>query len=144
VVPLARDAVEIGAYLVERFGFEREPASRPTLTARTTPAPSSTRRCLVTAWRVRRVPSVSRAIERGSPSTSLASSNSRVSSPSAANTAALDLSCAASLRGIRFVEVPGDVLELDLPTLGVLGEHHGAAMRRHAGELSGPVRAALA
>src|SRR6202167_4626445 len=49
---------------------------------------SSTRRCLVTAWRVSFVPSVNSAIEYRCPLHNLESSESRVSSPSAAKIAA--------------------------------------------------------
>src|SRR5262245_55104401 len=59
------------------------------------PAPSSTRRCLLIACRVRREPCASCEIERGDPATSVVTRPRRVASPSAANTAARPSSSAA-------------------------------------------------
>src|SRR5579859_5009853 len=60
----------------------------------TTPASSSTRRCLVIAWRVSVEPSASREIDCGGPLASLPTSDSRVPSPSAAKT---DARCSKSV-----------------------------------------------
>src|ERR1700733_8508418 len=62
---------------------------------RTIPAFSSTRRCLVIAWRVTFEPSASCEIDRRSPAQSLASSDNLVSSPRAAKTGAC-ARCAAT------------------------------------------------
>ena len=64
VVPLLGDLVQVGAHIIDRArGSSSNRLSRPTRTRRTMPAPSSTRRCLLTAWRVRVVPAVSRAMD---------------------------------------------------------------------------------
>src|SRR5262245_17449312 len=52
------------------------------------PASSSTRKCLLIAWRVRRDPCANWAIDRGKPPTNVPTSARRVASPSAAKTEA--------------------------------------------------------
>src|SRR5579884_4528968 len=59
-------------------GSSSKRRSRPARTWRTSPAPSSTRRCFVIAWRVRREPEVSSEIEQPCPALSLATSDNRV------------------------------------------------------------------
>src|SRR5262249_40343291 len=93
-----------------RSGSSANRFSRPLRTLRTTPAPSNTRRCLVTAWRVRSVPSVRREIDCGSPALSRASTDSRVASPSAANTNARAFSALARAP-------PEDALSRRLPDM---------------------------
>src|SRR5262245_63417678 len=93
---------------------------------RTTPAPSSTRRCLVTAWRVSRVPAVSWVIDCGAPPVRRVTKFRRVPSPSAANTAALVLRAAALGR----LDMFGDVLQLRGPAAVVHAEGDVAALGR--------------
>src|SRR5262245_1909451 len=62
---------------------------------RTSPAAASACRCLVTAWRVTGLPALSRTMESGPSSHSLATSLRRVSSPSAAKIGAAPASRAA-------------------------------------------------
>src|SRR5262245_27942213 len=93
---------------------------------RTTPASASTRRCLLTACRVMRVPAVSRAIDCGRPRLSRASTPRRVASPSAANTEAR----AFSPLGCRRLDMARDVLHLDGPAFAVPQERLVAAMAR--------------
>jgi len=88
--------------------------SRPTRTQRTTPALSRTRRCLVTACRVRLVPAVRREIDCGSPFVSLTSTDRRVSSPKAANMDAWVFDAAGRL--CRLSDMLCDVFKLDAPT----------------------------
>src|ERR1700677_4706429 len=83
---------------------------------------SSTRRCLVTAWRVSFVPSVNSAIEYRCPLHNLESSESRVSSPSAANTAAF---ARALLR--RLVDIGLNILHLLRPSAVVPEQRLGPA-----------------
>src|SRR5262245_60925277 len=87
--------------------------SRPTRRRRTIPASSKTRRCLVTACRVRLVPAVRREIDCALPFASLVSTDKRVSSPSAANTDARVLSAADPLS--RLFDMLFDVSELSAP-----------------------------
>src|SRR5262245_62590346 len=87
--------------------------SRPRRACRTRPAPASTCRCLVTAWRVTAEPSLSRVIDSGPPAESRATSPRRVASPRAANTDAApgaERACALAL------DIPADVLGLDAPS----------------------------
>ena len=79
------------------FNSSSKRLSRPTRKQRTAPTPSRTRRCLVTACRVRLVPAVRREIDCASPFASLARTDKRVSSPSAANTDARGLNEASPL-----------------------------------------------
>src|SRR6516162_3010574 len=118
-----------------RSGSSANRLSRPLRTLRTTPAPSNTRRCLVTAWRVSSVPRVRREIDCGLPSLSLASTDSRVSSPSAANTDARVFSAPARAppedalsRGL--LDMPFDVLHLHSPAAFIHPERLVAAFRR--------------
>jgi hypothetical protein len=69
-------------------GSNSNKLSRPERTHRTIPTFSSTRRCFVIACRVNLEPAVSSVIDRGSPPHNFLTSESRVSSPSAANTGA--------------------------------------------------------
>ena len=92
---MPRDAVEIRAHFRDARGLQAIETLRPHRSRLTTPALSSTCRCLVTACRVSADPSASRAIESGMPSLSLRINESRVVSPSAANTAD------GSMRGAR-------------------------------------------
>src|SRR4029077_3695782 len=110
------------------LGSSAKRLSRPTRLARTTPAPSSTRRCLVTACRVSRVPDVRREIDCGSPLVSLASRPRRVSSPRAAKIDALVRNAAAALRGM--FNVLGNILDLLAPAALVHAEGLVAAVRR--------------
>src|SRR3979409_1199639 len=110
------------------LGSRANRLSRPTRAGRTTPAPSRTRRCLVTACRVSRVPDVRREIDCGSPVVSLASNPRRVSSPRAAKTDALVLKAAALLR--LMFDMPRDVLDLGRPAAFVHAEGLVAAVRR--------------
>src|SRR4051794_7635944 len=71
------------------------------------PAASSTRRCLVIAWRVRAEPSASREIDCGGPLDRFPISASRVSSPSAANTEARRVS--AVPRSARAADMALDI-----------------------------------
>src|SRR6266542_3691362 len=96
-------------------GSSSNKLSRPARALRTMRAPSSTRRCLVTACRVMRVPSVSWAIDRGCPLLSLAMSESLVSSPSAAKIGAYLRRPAAALRALR--DMTFDVLHLLCPAI---------------------------
>src|ERR1700728_5001526 len=84
---------------------------------------SSTRRCLVTAWRVSFVPSVSSAIEYRCPLHNLESSESRVSSPSAAKIAAF----ARALLG-RFSGIDLNVFHLLRPPTIVPEQRLGAPL----------------
>src|SRR6266508_1005138 len=71
-----------------RAGSISQMWSLPTRAPRTRPAPASTCRCLVTAWRGTSAPAVSRAMDMGPPAQSWVTSPRRVSSPSAAKTGA--------------------------------------------------------
>src|SRR5690606_16534457 len=73
---------------VMAFGFSANRLSRPSRRLRTTPASSSTRRCLLIAWRLRALSRPSSVIERCARSPSLPTSDRRVGAPSAANTTA--------------------------------------------------------
>jgi len=81
------------------------------------PAPSSTLKCFVTAWRVIAEPSVKRAIEYEVPSLSLPTSVSRVASPKAANAMAGSIRARLALRVC--VDMFGDILHLDRPASAV-------------------------
>src|SRR5262249_7943285 len=96
------------------FGSSANWLSRPTRRHQTIPASSKTRRCLVTACRVRLVPAVSREIDCALPFASLVSTDKRVSSPSAANTDARVLSATDPL--CRLFDMLCDVFELRAPT----------------------------
>ena len=65
LIPLLGHAREVGLGFLQRRRAKFEQALAPGPDAATRPAPSSTRRCLVIACRVRRVPCVSREIECG-------------------------------------------------------------------------------
>src|SRR6266446_10657410 len=78
-----------------RVGSISQTWSRPTRAPRTRPAPASTCRCFVTAWRVTPAPAVRRAIDIGPPVHSRATRPRRVWSPSAAKTGAAPASSAA-------------------------------------------------
>jgi hypothetical protein len=65
---------------------------------RTTPVFSSTRRCLVIAWLVNLEPPANCVIERRCPPQSLATSDNRVSSPSAAKLGVCALRAAGSAK----------------------------------------------
>src|ERR1035438_3156067 len=95
--------------------------SRPLRTLRTIPTLSNTRRCLVIACRVSLEPRVSWEIEQGRPPQSFATSASRVSSPSAANTGARVCRLAA-MRLRLFCDMLLDVLHLLCPTAVVHAE----------------------
>src|SRR5579885_1225087 len=84
------------------------------------PTFSSTRRCLVMAWRVRRDPRERAAMEQGSPALSRATSARRVASPSAAKTGAWDVLC---LRG----DMALDMVHLLRPAALVHAKGLGAA-----------------
>src|SRR3954469_117836 len=105
--------------------------SRPFLTSRTSPAAASTFRCLVTACRVICVPEVSCVIDIPPPAHSAAMRSNRVSSPRAANTGAA-LRSAVDLRapGLGGSDMLRDVLQLDLPALGVTPERLQTPIRR--------------
>src|ERR1700682_5199826 len=104
--------------------------SRPRRTSRTKPALASTLRCLVTAWRVRAEPAVSRVVERGPWDDSRPTSASRVSSPSAANIGAgrREILPRRMLRG----DMSLDVLDLRRPAVLVYPERFGAPRQRDA------------
>src|SRR5436190_10862411 len=87
---------------------------------RTTPAFARTRRCLVTACRDKCVPAVKRDIDCGTPLQSLASTDRRVSSPRAANTAAGVFSALTRLG--RVFDMLRDVLHLLVPTAVIHAE----------------------
>lgn len=110
-------------------GSRTKRLSRPAREQWTIRALCSTRRCFVMAWRVRREPRVSCEMECGRRSPSLASSDSRVSSPSAAKTGA----CVHRLVDERLGplrDMVGDVLHLDGPAAIVLAEGKVAAIGR--------------
>src|SRR5690606_39090003 len=100
-----------------------------------TPASSSTRRCLVTAWRVSAVPSARREIDCGVPSASLASMARRVGSPSAAKIEAW--TCASRGRLRCLFDMLFDVAGLPGPAAFVHAKGLVAAM------LGDPVEARL-
>src|SRR4051812_45427960 len=102
------------------FGSSAYRFSRPARTLRTTPAASSTRRCLVTAWRVSRVPAVRRTIDCGVPRLKRSSTESRVASPSAAKISARDFNAVDALA--RMGEILRDIDHLDGPTALVHAE----------------------
>src|SRR5689334_21360562 len=89
--------------------------SRPARRLCTRPTACKTRKCLVMACRVSFEPSVSWAMEQGVPCDSFATSDSRVSSPNAANTGACFL-----LRVL--CDIPLNVLHLLRPTTFVFAE----------------------
>src|SRR3979411_3288479 len=95
------------------FGSSSNRLSRPARMLRTMPASSKTRRCLLTAWRDNLVTAVRREIDCGAPWLSLARTDNRVSSPSAAKTDARARSAARPLG--RLSEMPGDVVHLLAP-----------------------------
>src|SRR5207253_2230174 len=98
--------------------------------SRTTPAFSSTCRCLVTACLVTPLPVVSATIDIGPPADNDATRKSRVSSPSAANTgAALHARAAAPLR--RGFDVAADRFHLLRPAFIVAPICVAAAGCRH-------------
>src|SRR5579859_878560 len=94
---------------------------------RTTPAPSSTRRCLVMAWRVRGEPSASLEIDWGGPLASLPTSDSRVPSPSAAKSEAR--SSGVARRSARALDMALDVRHLLGPAPLVHAEGLDPALR---------------
>src|SRR5262249_2349310 len=100
--------------------------SRPARTLRTTPAASSTRRCLVTAWRVNRVPAVRRTIDCGVPRLSRSRTESRVASPSAANISARAFNAVETLA--RMNKMFRDIGHLDSPAALVHAERFIAPM----------------
>src|SRR5262245_27837935 len=114
-----------------RRGSSSQMRSRPARLWTTRPAPASACRCLVTAWRVTPLPSLSRVIDSGPSTQSRATSASRVGSPSAANTGALSASFAATaLRLLRDIAL--DVLHLLLPPALVHAEGFRATGERDA------------
>src|SRR6185503_2267218 len=111
------------------FGSISNRLSRPTRTLRTMPASASTRRCFVTACRDRLVPSVRRAMDCGSPLSSLPSTASRVSSPSAANTAARIFSALGRL--CCLLDMLRDVSHLCAPAAVVHAERLSPTVARN-------------
>lgn len=109
-------------------GWNSYKVSRPERAHRTSPAPASTRRCLVTAWRVRRDPSVSCAMERGCPEDSLATSDILVASPRAANSAH---GRGPPERRLGLRDIVFDVLHLLCPATVILEERLGAPRCRN-------------
>src|SRR5262245_21300562 len=96
-------------------GSNSKRLSRPVRTLCTIPTSSNTRRCLVMACRVSRDSSVSWEIERGGRSQSLATSFSRVSSPSAAKMRAW--TAFGATRTLRVLgDIGLDILHLRGPT----------------------------
>src|SRR5258705_1145785 len=95
---------------------------------RTTPAFARTRRCFVSACRESRVPAVRREMDCGLPLLSLATTDSRVSSPSAANTDARVFSAPSRLW--RLFDMARDVLDLLAPTAIIHAERFEAALVR--------------
>src|SRR5216683_1132364 len=87
--------------------------SRPRRRSETSPAVASTFKCFVMACRVTADPAVSRVIERGPSELSRATSASRVSSPSAANTGAVR---ETSRQPALFGDISREVLELLSPS----------------------------
>jgi hypothetical protein len=87
----------------------------------TIPALSNTRRCLVIACRVSLEPCVSREIEYGRRSQSLATNDKRVASPKAANTSACVGRFAAKLLWL-LRDIVLDVLHLFSPAAIVSAE----------------------
>src|SRR5262245_56448719 len=110
-------------------GSSANSTSRPARVPRTTPASSSTRRCLVTAWRVNWVPSVSLAMDCGSPLSSFDNTARRVSSPRAANTLARTLSALSRLG--RLSDMALDVLDLLCPAALIHAEGLVATVDRN-------------
>src|SRR5262245_19996569 len=87
------------------------------------PAPSSTRRCLLIACRVRCEPCANCEIERGDPATSVATRARRVASPRAAKTAARPSSSAALDMGcdVRHLLAPAPLIHAVGLKAAVLG-----------------------
>src|SRR5690606_3326999 len=119
-------------------GFSAYRLSRPRRRLRTTPASSSTRRCLLIAWRLRTLSRPSSVIERCARSPSLPTSARRVGSPSAANTTAAPGARRDQRdRARRFrasldrasLDMALDVLQLLCPAAGVHAEGLVAAVR---------------
>src|SRR6185436_17738433 len=93
--------------------------SRPARVARTRPAPSRIRKCLVTAWRVTPEPVVRLVIEAGPERQSRLTMPRRVSSPRAAKIGAL-LRRAVDRLGL--LDMASDVLDLLRPAALVHAE----------------------
>src|SRR5689334_10521739 len=129
-----------------RSGSSSHSLSRPARTSRTRPALASTCRCFVTAWRVMSVPEVSCTIDFAPLLHRNATSRSRVSSPSAANTGAALRNPALRSGGLtRSDDMVFDVRHLLFPTAAVHAEGVEPAMRRNpveAGFYDGQQRAA--
>src|SRR5690348_11950492 len=117
-----------------REGCSSHSRSRPWRMSCTRPAPASTSRCFVMAWRVTAVPAVSCVMDSAPPAQRAATSRKRVGSPSAAKTGGdLCKPCARDLR-IAPASLKGEVLldqfHLVGPTALVGGKCLGAALRR--------------
>src|SRR5688572_9419867 len=117
-----------------RSGSSSHRRSRPARTSRTRPAFASTCRCFVTAWRVMSVPEVSCAIDFAPLLHRKATSRSRVSSPSAANTGAALRNPALRSGALTRSDMFLDVFHLCIPTLAVLAKRTEAAVRRYGVE----------
>src|SRR5262245_46395538 len=129
-----------------RSGSSSHSRSRPARTSRTRPAFASTCRCFVTAWRVMSVPEVSCAMDFAPLLHRNATSRSRVSSPSAANTGAALRNPALRSCGLTRSDMLFDVFHLLLPAAAVHPEGVEAPVRRdvvEAGFYDGQQRAAL-
>src|SRR6266700_1882135 len=98
------------------------------------PAPASTSRCLVTAWRDTRDLAPRRAIEPGPSVDRRNRRPRRVSSPSAANSGAASRTAVAASGVTSDLDMFAHVLELFLPAAFVHAERLGAAVRGHAVE----------
>src|SRR5688500_2409874 len=95
---------------------------------------SSSSRFLVTAWRVMSLPEDSCAIDFAPLLHRKATSRSRVSSPSAANTGAALRNPALRSGALTRSDMFLDVRHLCIPTLAVLAERTEAAVRRYGVE----------
>src|SRR5262245_45403150 len=104
--------------------------SRPCHLSRINPAPASTSRCFVTAWRETRARAPRRAIDPGPPADRRSTSPRRVSSPSAANSGAASRTAAAASGIASDLDMLAHLLELRLPARVVHAEGLVAAMRR--------------
>src|SRR6266700_6515543 len=94
------------------------------------PAPASTSRCLVTAWRDTRALAPRRAIEPG-PSVDRRNKRARrVSSPSAANSGAASRTAAGASGATSDLDMFAHVVELFLPAAFVHAERLVASVRR--------------
>src|ERR1700734_3581545 len=92
--------------------------SRPDRSLCTSPARCRTRRCLVTAWRVRRVPEVSSEMDAGRPAPRRATRARRVLSPSAAKSTAWGV-CRLRVRLWLLRNITLDVQHLLCPAAAV-------------------------